>query len=252
MFVRPGAAVRVVLERVEVARLGAELERDLGHLAGRAGMVRRELAALLGLSVAAAAGGEDDRRRRRSRGSPSPQGAPAVRRPLERAERRCSAAPAAARLDASRSAVVIACPVRSPTWSSRFARGAAAAGEPVAAVFARELDAELLEPVDRRRRLAVSISTRRRSAVSCELCQTSSAWSSGESSGPSAAWIPPCAFAELHDWSDPLVARPTRAPARSADSAAASPEAPLPITSTSNELAPAPQLHSTVSPNLVH
>ena len=32
--------------------------------------------------------------------------------------------------------------------------GAAAAGEPVAAVLARELDAELLEPVDRARRLA--------------------------------------------------------------------------------------------------
>ena len=56
----PRAAVRVVLERVEVARLGAERERDLGHLAGRAGMVRRELAALLGDSVAAPAGREND------------------------------------------------------------------------------------------------------------------------------------------------------------------------------------------------
>src|SRR5205807_2871482 len=56
---RPGAAVRVVLQRVEVARLGAEVERDLRHLAGRAGMVRRQLAALLRLAVAAAAGGED-------------------------------------------------------------------------------------------------------------------------------------------------------------------------------------------------
>jgi hypothetical protein len=35
-----------------------------------------------------------------------------------------------------------------------FARRAAAAREPVAAVLTRELDAELLEPVDRRRRLA--------------------------------------------------------------------------------------------------
>src|SRR5579862_7449174 len=60
---RPRAAVRVVLERVEVARLGAELERDLRHLAGRAGMVGGELAALLRLAEAAAAGGEDDRRR---------------------------------------------------------------------------------------------------------------------------------------------------------------------------------------------
>ena len=63
----------------------------------------------------------------------------------------------------------------------------------------------------------------------------SSAWSSGESSSPNEAWIPPCAFAELHDWSEPLVATATRAPARSADTAAASPEAPLPITSTSKE-----------------
>ena len=58
---RPRAAVRVVLQRVEVARLGAEVERDPRHLAGGAGMVGGELAALLGLAVAAAAGGEDDR-----------------------------------------------------------------------------------------------------------------------------------------------------------------------------------------------
>ncbi len=55
----PGAAVRVVLERVEVAELGAERERDLRHLAGRAGMVGRELSSLLGLAVAASARGED-------------------------------------------------------------------------------------------------------------------------------------------------------------------------------------------------
>ena len=73
------------------------------------------------------------------------------------------------------------------------------------------------------------------SAVSCELFQTSSAWISGESSSPKAAWIPPWAFAELQDWSAPLVASATRAPARSAETAAASPEAPLPITSTSKE-----------------
>src|SRR5438445_9993670 len=81
----------------------------------------------------------------------------------------------------------------------------------------------------------VSTSTNRRSAVSCELFQTSSACCSGESSSPNAAWMPPCAFAELHDWSAPFVASATRAPARSADTAAASPEAPLPITSTSKE-----------------
>ena len=64
---------------------------------------------------------------------------------------------------------------------------------------------------------------------------TSSAWISGESSSPNAAWMPPCAFAELHAWSVVFVAIATRAPARSAETAAASPEAPLPMTSTSKE-----------------
>src|SRR5947207_15692194 len=81
----------------------------------------------------------------------------------------------------------------------------------------------------------VSTSTRWRSAVSWEDFQTSSACCSGESSSPNAAWIPPCALAELQDWSAPFVASPTRAPLRAAETAAASPEAPLPITSTSNE-----------------
>jgi len=80
----------------------------------------------------------------------------------------------------------------------------------------------------------VSTSTSARSAVSCELRQMSSACSSGESSSPRAAWIPPCAFAELQDWIEPFVASATRAPARSAETAAARPEAPLPSTSTSN------------------
>src|SRR3954447_2586470 len=40
---RPRAAVRVVLERVEVARLRTGVERDARHLARGAGMVRREL-----------------------------------------------------------------------------------------------------------------------------------------------------------------------------------------------------------------
>src|SRR5690242_15369356 len=62
---------------------------------------------------------------------------------------------------------------------------------------------------------------------------TSSAWRSGESSAPNAAWMPPWAFEELLACSDPFVARPTFPPARSAATAAASPEAPLPITSTS-------------------
>ena len=45
--------------------------------------------------------------------------------------------------------------------------------------------------------------------------------------------MPPCAFDELFACSEPLVATATRAPARSAETAAARPEAPLPITSTS-------------------
>ena len=52
------------------------------------------------------------------------------------------------------------------------------------------------------------------SAVSWELFQMSSAWISGESSSPNEAWMPPCAFAELQDWSEPLVATATRAPER--------------------------------------
>src|SRR4051812_23949403 len=83
----------------------------------------------------------------------------------------------------------------------------------------------------------VSTSTRSRFAVSWEERQTSSACCSGESSSPNAAWMPPCAFAELHAWSEPFVASATRAPACSAETAAARPEAPLPITSTSKAAA---------------
>jgi hypothetical protein len=49
--------------------------------------------------------------------------------------------------------------------------------------------------------------------------------------------MPPCAFEELFAWREPFVARAARAPARSADTAAARPEAPLPITSTSKQCA---------------
>ena len=45
--------------------------------------------------------------------------------------------------------------------------------------------------------------------------------------------MPPWALDELFACSEPFVASATRAPARSAETAAASPEAPLPITSTS-------------------
>ena len=45
--------------------------------------------------------------------------------------------------------------------------------------------------------------------------------------------MPPWAFAELQDWSDPFAATATRAPARSAETAALRPDAPLPTTSPS-------------------
>ena len=73
------------------------------------------------------------------------------------------------------------------------------------------------------------------SALSCELLKMSAACCSGESSSPNDAWIPPCALAELQAWIEPFVARPTRAPECSAETAAASPEAPLPTTSTSKD-----------------
>jgi hypothetical protein len=50
----------VVLERVEVARLGAEVERDLSGLTGRAWVIGGELAALPRLAVATSARGKDD------------------------------------------------------------------------------------------------------------------------------------------------------------------------------------------------
>jgi len=81
----------------------------------------------------------------------------------------------------------------------------------------------------------VSTSTSAGSAVPWEERSTSSACCAGESSLPNAAWIPPCAFDELFACKVVFVARPTRAPERSAETAAASPAAPLPITSTSKD-----------------
>ena len=64
--------------------------------------------------------------------------------------------------------------------------------------------------------------------------------------------MPPCAFAELHAWIEPFVASPTRAPARSAETAAASPEAPLPITSTSKECEPVTSPEIPTNANALH
>ena len=66
---RPGAAVRVVLQRVEVARLGTGVDRDPRHLTGRVGVVRGKLVPLRRLGVAAPAGREDDRPRVDRRGA---------------------------------------------------------------------------------------------------------------------------------------------------------------------------------------
>ena len=144
---RPGAAVRVVLERVEVARLGAGVERDLRHLAGRTGVVRGELAALLCLPVAAPACREDDRRG--LEGVVAAPGAPAVRRALEVDQRGLRERLGRRRLDGvaqggrDRMSGAVADLQQPP------ARRAAAACQPVAAVLGCEPDAELLEPVDR-------------------------------------------------------------------------------------------------------
>src|ERR1700682_6544184 len=81
----------------------------------------------------------------------------------------------------------------------------------------------------------VRIVTSSMSAVSWLERQTSCACCSGESSSPNAAWMPPCALAELQDWIETFVARGRGAPDPPAETAAASPEAPLPITSTSKE-----------------
>ncbi len=57
------------------------------------------------------------------------------------------------------------------------------------------------------------------------------------SSAPKDAWMPPCALDELLACKVVFVATATRAPARAADTPAARPEAPLPMTSTSKEVA---------------
>ena len=117
-----------------------------------------------------------------------------------------------------------------------LARRAAAAREPVAAVLARERAAELLEPVDRARRVAdVSTSTsarigglvrRAHDVLGVQLRRVVVA----ERRLDPALRLRRVVRLERSPWS-----RARRcAPARSAATAAASPAAPLPITSTSN------------------
>ena len=113
------------------------------------------------------------------------------------------------------------------------ARGSAAAGEPVAVALARERHAELLEPRDRVRGLGGQTPANAGSAVSCDEATMSDACWSGESSSPTAAWIPPWALAVLHDAFEPFVTCRTSAPERRPDQAAERPAPPAPTTSTS-------------------
>ena len=120
---------------------------------------------------------------------------PAVRGRLERSERMVREARGAAGLVGVAERLRDRVPGAVADLEQPLARGAAAARKPVAAVLARERAAELLQPVDRGLRVAGrGVSTSRGFAVSCDERITSSACSSGESSSPKAAWIPPWAF----------------------------------------------------------
>ena len=148
---RPGAAVRVVLERVEVTRLGTGVECDPGRLAGGVGMVGGELAARRGLGEAAPSGREDDGRRLDlvwAVGGGEGR-APAARGRLERVQPVVGEhgavpcfEPLAQRLG-DRVAGSVSHLEQAPP------RGAAAAGQAVTAVLPRERTTELLEPGDR-------------------------------------------------------------------------------------------------------
>ena len=154
---RPRAAVRVVLERVEITRFRAHLDCDPCDLAGRVGMVRRELATCLGLEVAATSRREHHRRR-----------IDVDHAVVLRLEGRGPAALARTKGDQSvvRQLGSVACLVRlAQRLRDRVAgsvtdlqeslpRGSATTCQPIPAVRTRELDAQLLEPVDRRRSLA--------------------------------------------------------------------------------------------------
>ena len=118
----------------------------------------------------------------------------------------CGSSTPAPASKASRSAFVIACPVRSPTWRSRCRVAPPQRASRYPPFERVNSTPSLLEPVDRGRSLARQHLDELGFAVSCELRMTSSAWISGESSSPNAAWIPPWAFAELHACSVVFVA----------------------------------------------
>jgi hypothetical protein len=115
-------------------------------------MVGRELAALLRFAEAAAAGGENDRRRLdhvlAAARAPATLDRPKLgqRRLRERGARPSLEGLAQRGRDREPGAVA--------DLEQPLARRTAAAGEAIAPVLARELDPELLQPVDRGRRLA--------------------------------------------------------------------------------------------------
>ena len=193
----PRAAVRVVLERVEVARLGAEVERDLAspRRSRRGGWSRARRAP--------ARAGSSGRRRRARPWPPRPRARRRARRqPCSAGSRLSSglfgsAVPAAA-LEGLAQRLRDRVPGAVADLEQPVPRGAAAAGEPVAAVRARERDAVLLEPVDRARRVAgqrLAPAPCPRSRASC--ARRRLACGPASRPAPSAAWMPPCAFEEL-------------------------------------------------------
>src|ERR671934_1286271 len=113
-------------------------------------MVRAQLSALLRDPPAAPACSEDDRARFDH--VLAAARAPTVRRPLELAQRRLRKRRDAGLLDRVAQRRCYRMPCAIADLQQPLASCATAAREPVAAVFARELDTVLLEPVDRRRR----------------------------------------------------------------------------------------------------
>src|SRR5207248_2524779 len=129
---RPGAAVRVVLERIEVARLSPEFERNPRHLAGRSGMVRGELASLFRLLEAAPACGEHDGGRLEL--FVAREGAPAVLDRLEASERAVREGLPGARFPGLAQRLRDRVPRAVADLEQSLAGRAAAARQPVAAV----------------------------------------------------------------------------------------------------------------------
>ena len=115
-------------------------------------MVRRELTARLSLGVAPPAGAEDD-----GRGVDHviPAGCPpAVLARLEAAQRRVLEGRAGAALPGIAQPLGDRVPGPVADLEQPLLGGAAAAGKPVAPILPSELDAELLQPVDRARGFA--------------------------------------------------------------------------------------------------